>query len=119
MTALINSLATVVILAWAFSGVTYPVAKLLGRDVPSLARHLYNELRPFYLPAVVVAFVTAGMLDVGWWRWVNLGFNLWNWWSFRNFDDDDDRWKRRRKRLAERVSVSAGGRLVVVSDGAR
>lgn len=119
MTALVCWLATLVILTWTFSGVTYVIARLLGWDVPSLARHLFNELRPFYLPAVVVAFVTAGMAGVGWGRWISLAFNLWNWWLFRNLDDDDDWWKRRRKRLVERVAVVGGGRLVVVPGGAR
>ncbi|MBM0275140.1 hypothetical protein [Micromonospora tarensis] len=118
MTALVNSLATVLILSWIFSGVAIMVAKLLYRDPPRFARTLFHELRPFYLPAVVVAFVTAGMLSDSWWRWLNLALNVWNWWRLRNLDDDDDRWKRRRKRLAEQVSVS-GGRLVVVSGGAR
>ncbi|MCX5066953.1 hypothetical protein OOJ91_13960 [Micromonospora lupini] len=118
MTNLFNSLATGVILAWVFSGLVLSIAKLLQRGAPSLARNLFHELRPFYLPAVVVAFVASGMLGVGWVRWLNLALNLWSWWVFRDLDDDDDRWKRRRKRLVERVSV-VDGQLRVVPGGAR
>jgi hypothetical protein len=35
------------------------------------------------------------------------------WWITRNWPSDDDRWKRRRKKLTEAVKQKAG-RLVVV-----
>lgn len=39
--------------------------------------------------------------------------NLLAWLVYRNLPDDDDRWKKRRKKLSEQVSV-VGGRLQVV-----
>jgi len=39
-----------------------------------------------------------------------------NWFMFK--DEGDDRWKRRRKKVAEKVKALASGRLVAVPAGA-
>jgi hypothetical protein len=39
-----------------------------------------------------------------------------NWWLWRNDKDDDDRWKRRRTKLAEKVE-QVGGKLTVTPVG--
>lgn len=90
------------------------VGKLITGEAPPFIQHAFFELRPLYLPAhvIVVAYQIAhGSLD-----WANavLGFGLaWVIWQFK---DDDDRWKRRRKKLAEKVE-QVGGKLTVIPVG--
>ena len=117
--AVIQAAATVVIMWWLFAGIAIQVCKMLGREAPSLARTVFHELRPFFLAAVLAQFGSRAAAGEGFdaWDWFNLGLNLWNWYALRNIDDDD-RWQRRRKKLADKVSV-LGGRLVVVPAGAR
>lgn len=90
-----------------------------GTSMP-LMHHLYHELKPFYLPAVVVLHVLGAHRDgnpVAPGRLLGSAFCVLTWFLFRNEDDDDDRWKRRRRKLADRVQRQ-GARLVVVPEGA-
>jgi hypothetical protein len=90
------------------------VSKLITGEVPRAIRHAFFELRPLYLPAHMI--VVAYQLVHGSPDWLNavLGFALaWVIWKVK---DDDDRWKRRRKKLAEKVEA-VGGKLTVVPVG--
>lgn len=88
---------------------------------PGLAptgRRILSELRPFYLPAVAVAYgielyqMHGNPWDPGWILGLAVSIGAWFW--FKDMGDDDDRWKRRLRKLAGRVVVS-DGRLVVAS----
>jgi hypothetical protein len=105
-------LATLVIQAWWWSGLLLRV-HFRHRAVKAV----YHELRPFYWPAVVLGY----LCEVIRWHQPFDPINLWTlaaaafqWWLLKDAGgDDDDRWKRRKARLAERVS-EVGGRLTVV-----
>ena len=103
------------VMVWLIVAFVLTFGKILSRTPPRLVGAVFHELRPFYLPATAVAFLADSMLGHPnlMWRLIVLGINLWNWWQYKDAGDDDDRWKRRRKRLAERVSEVAG-RLTVV-----
>lgn len=79
-------------------------------------RWIWAELRPFYLPAALISIgdvVVHGQLR-GW----NILFavcSLANWWFFKDVDKDD-RWKRRKAKLVEKIQRQ-GARLVVVPSG--
>lgn len=81
-----------------------------------LANDLWNEIKYLYLAENVIGpFLdnaadgrAAGPVD---YIASLLGAGLW-WWMGRVFDDDD-RWKKRKAKLTEKVS-QVGGRLVVV-----
>lgn len=77
------------------------------------ARTLATELRPFALAGIVgqhlaVAAVTHNPLNVH--NLLGTGLLLVTWLLDRN---DDDRWKRRRRKVRERITRTASGRLAV------
>lgn len=74
-------------------------------------QHLYWELRPFYLPAemTVIAFSLSNGYN-GIWDWITYVVSIGIW--FQKFGDDD-RWGRRRRKVAGVVRRLASGRLVV------
>jgi hypothetical protein len=109
--------AVLVTMVWPFAGLVLTTAHYLHRaeSTVNAARRVYHELRPFYLPAVAASHVIAVWLDGrDGMSYFTLAVDLLCWVAFRNSGGDDDRWKRRRKKLADRVSV-VGGRLAVVS----
>jgi hypothetical protein len=111
--------SNVMVSAWALSGMALSMAKMFGKRPPSSARAVFHELKPFYLPAVVVAYITGCLYagDVIDGRRIGVfAIQLFSWWGYKG-EDDDDRWKRRAKKVADRVKVT-GGKLAVVADGA-
>lgn len=104
-------------LLWMFSGLAIVLAQRLGREPFEKVRTVYHELRPFYLVLVLgntVAWLLYG--DSHPVDYFTMAMELLIWFLMRDVDDDD-RWKRRRKRLTERVA-EVGGRLTVVPGGA-
>jgi len=103
-------LATFVVIGNAFGAIGITVARAMGREPSTLMRALFHETRPFYWPATAL---WAGLHILTGTSPVMVGVVV-AMWTFAWFGgpDDDDRWKRRRKRLADRVAV-AGHRLVV------
>jgi hypothetical protein len=81
-------------------------------------RELRAELRPFYLPAAgIVLAVHIGNGEIGdWWTAFNDSCRFGLWFMYKDFDNDDDRWKRRKARLTEKIQ-RVGARLVVVPAG--
>ncbi len=79
----------------------------------TLARNVHWELRPFYLSALGgYVLCTALTGSVNFWTavefvWYGL---VWHW--FKDIGGDDDRWRRRRKKLVEKVAL-VNGRLTV------
>lgn len=111
-----------VLLTWPLTGMTIMILKLLGgQGHPALEplRFMFCELKPFYLPALAaypMLLVLHGGRPTSLWDAMFIGFAVINWFSYRNDDDDDDRWKRRLRKVAERIERS-GARLVVVPAG--
>lgn len=100
---------------YAFVISSWLIAGTGGRD---FFRNVYHECKPFYWPAVIVmiagdvyphSFITYVL---NWVHWLNL-VTFWIAWIACKDVDDDDRWKRRRRKLAEAVK-SIGSKLVVV-----
>lgn len=93
----------------------------MSEPIRNRARWLRRELKPLYIPSIIVElvceFMAHGRLPdaTGW----EVPIALVCYWAMIRFgggdDDDDDRWKRRRKRLAEAIK-EAGGKLVVVPE---
>lgn len=112
---LLVALAGTVKMAFLGSSIALELTKSLpGSALRPNARWVWAETRPFYLPAVV--FGIAHTAYQGELRGLEIFFafcGLVSWWLLKDVDDNDDRWKRRRKRLAERVS-RVGSRLAVV-----
>jgi hypothetical protein len=81
-------------------------------------RGLRAELRPFFLPAAaVILAIHVGSGEIrDWWTALNDGCRFGLWFMLKDFDNDDDRWKRRRQKLAEKIQRK-GARLVVVPAG--
>lgn len=81
-------------------------------------RAVRSEVHPFVLPIVVIEFLAQVYVEsadhpyLNKWAVLGLVSNALCWWF--NRQDDDDRWKRRRDRVAGRVRELASGRLVVV-----
>jgi hypothetical protein len=102
---------------WAWSGFFIWIFRMWGRypRLLQISRTIWAELRPFYLPMVcclIAKHVMEGvMLDYS----LSHAFQLLNWFAFKDIDNDD-RWKRRKKKLTEKVKERAG-RLVVVPAG--
>jgi hypothetical protein len=76
---------------------------------------IYHEVKPFYLPVLAIREIGMAMTGHGpaWVALMTFDTALWyaNWRAFHNVDDDDDRWKRRKAKLVEKVRA-LGGRLV-------
>lgn len=86
--------------------------------IADFLRTIRAELQPFYLPTVAVLLVLdtmSGEINDPWIALNNAArFVLWV--LYRNLDDDDDRWKRRRAKVKEKIK-RVGSRLVVVPAG--
>jgi len=93
----------------------------LGRDfgwpIPAAFRTLRAELKPFALGLYLASELEAMSSDPGFWTYLFFAIGLYCWWAYRSDKDDDDRWKRRKQRLADKVA-EVGGRLTIVPAGA-
>jgi hypothetical protein len=118
--ALINTVVSWLILVELF--VSWPVTDNLGR------------LRPGAREANTRAYrVYMALLPFTWVMWIYCGVHLlftshnaWDvfmsvlyiaiagWWYFQWKNNRDDRWKKRRAKLASQVKVAASGKLTVV-----
>ena len=114
--AIASFLAHDAVMFWLFAAVFLTIAKWIPtRTPPRWVAAVYHELRPFYLPAVAVGFLADSVLNDPnlTWRLITLGVNLFNWVQYKDAGDGDDRWKRRKAKLVEKVA-EVGGRLTVV-----
>lgn len=105
-------------LFWMFAAVVVVLAKRSGSEPPKAARTVFHELRPFYLLLVLVGNVALmHARGASMWVYILVALHVLIWFGYKDADDEDDRWKRRRRRLTERVAQS-GGRLITVTGGA-
>lgn len=109
--------ATFVTTSWILHAFVLDAARTLFHAdttglVLQVCHWIVSELRPFYLPAVVVIIASHALTGKlhGWVQITDPCLIL-NWFFFK--DQGDDRWKRRRTRLSERVA-RLGARLVVI-----
>lgn len=121
MIPIVFVVSALVLSIWPMAGVAILVARRDSVEPSRLVRWCWAELRPFYLPAnaafaiadylINPASIAASAMSVA------LGLLLWR---YTKDIDDDDRWKRRKAKLADMVARK-GARLVVVpvSAGAR
>lgn len=95
------------------------IAAVLRRFTPGWDRRgfvaIRRELKPFALSLLCASFAATALLGhVGWGDRFALLFNALTWLMLRHLDEDgDDRWKRRRAKLAAKVA-EVGGQLQVV-----
>jgi hypothetical protein len=110
-------------LAWMIAGMVLLLNKPFhpGETVlTTVARTIWAEGRPFYLPAVVAdavldaveATTLLGQASAI----VGLVVGMFCWYVFKDIDDDD-RWRRRKRKVANRVA-QVGARLQVAPAGA-
>lgn len=96
--------------------ILYIITPKLFGERPRIISHVFFELRPLYIPAhiiVAIHHLTHNPTGNDWFD-LTVGFALaWMMWRYK---DDDDRWKRRRRKLAEKVEA-VGGKLTVVPVG--
>lgn len=116
MIALLDVASFLVINAWIWSGNVMRYSRSMGRRTPAASR-IFHELRPLYWPAIVGDALTSAPDGFSAWDPFRLGCWVLCWYLLRNERDDDDRWKRRKQKLAEKVSVTAGGLKVVPVGG--
>ena len=88
-----------------------------GWDIPPSMRTLRAELKPFALGFVLAADLPGIATEPSFWNYLFFAIALGCWWLYRHDKDDDDRWKRRGQKLADKVA-EVGGRLQVVPAGA-
>jgi hypothetical protein len=99
---------------WAISVIVIYTARRERVDPARWARWCWAELRPSYLPAIA-AYAIAAFLISPWTLGANviaIGLGLLVWHLGKDIDDDE-RWKRRKAKLAAKVSRKRA-RLVVV-----
>jgi hypothetical protein len=110
---LINMLANLAWIAMCFTSMAIDFRERLPERLVDGCRKVFFNVRPFAPLLIVVLHVTYSS---GAWRWFLDGLNVFVWLVMRLKKDDDDRWKKRGKKLAEKVSQQ-GSRLVVVPVG--
>lgn len=114
--AVVEGLGIAVRLSWALAAIVLMSERGSGR-LRAASVWVISELRPFYLPAVglrIADLVVHGEMT-GW----NIFFSasaLALWWFVK--DEGDDRWKRRRAKVTEKIA-RRGARLVVLPAGAK
>lgn len=118
MLKVLSALAGMVWVAYGWSTMFKDFAKALGwDDVYEAMRRIRLETKPFRYVAVLLTYLPTALDGklVGW----NAFFfvtGMLACYVTRNDKDDDDRWKRRREKLAGKVA-EVGGKLVVVPVG--
>lgn len=104
-------------LAWALLSVLFRAFGYRDAAVFRVLAHVRAELHPFALPCIVARYLSIVWLERADNPYVNkdaiLGLIVMAtiWWNNRR--NDDDRWKRRGKRVSSRIRVTATGLRVV------
>ena len=101
---------------WGWAGVILSINRIVAFKPKFVAfcKTIFFEFKPFYLPSLYLSVFEGAVTHMSWgWNAAALLIGLFNYWMFRDLHDDDDRWKKRRKKLAEKVE-QVGGKLVVV-----
>jgi len=102
--------------AYVWSSFLLGVLRDLHFSVPRGLRVIRAELRPFALALGCSSYLPNLVHGMRPWDYVGFGIVLACWAALRHDKDDDDRWKRRRQKLTEKVA-EVGGKLVLVPAG--
>lgn len=103
---------------WLSAACLMLIKQVMPEKLLRACKFIFHEFKPFYWPSVVVSVISHGAKGTpAWITAAMIGINWFNWWVFRNADNDDDRWKRRKKKLTEAVK-QVGGKLIVVQPAA-
>lgn len=121
MWLVLSTSATAISLLWLFAAAALRLRAYLDDKAVALAYEIWAELK--YL--ALVSFLTAPYLSLlhrpqrNGIMWAAFGtvLNGAMWWLYRDEGDDDDRWKRRRRKLAQKIA-EVGGKLAVVPSNA-
>lgn len=119
---LLSAFTSLGMACWLLTAMMLFWQKMLGKRLPERlhgwVRRVYLEIKPFFLYLLVLDLVAdAVRRDLSAWDAILFALNVFNYYNLRNLDDDD-RWKRRKAKLKEMVSV-ADGKLVVVPSPSR
>lgn len=116
---LIRLAFTVAICAWMTSAMFLsPIFRhRINPDGMALrvARWIFHELKPF-IRFMTIARFGIHCLDLSPTLWVHagvLGLDLWNYYMYKDQDDDDDRWKRRKQKVLDKITIT-DGKLAVI-----
>lgn len=109
---------SVIICAWLIAAMFLLLAK--GRVNPDgmawrTARWIFHEVKPFYRAMAVVRF-GVHCFDLDQWLWIHAvvaGMDFWNYHLYKDVDDDDDRWQRRKQKVLDKITIT-DGRLAVI-----
>lgn len=93
---------------WA--AIASDILERFGRQYREIEWYL-SEIKPFYWPMAIVYIWDVVNSDVAIWLKATTILGIFLVWSYIK-KDRDDRWKRRKKKLLEKVSV-IGGRLAI------
>ncbi len=111
----IQLLAYTILMAWIITSITIEFSKFKKLEIHKSIKFVWYEAKPLYLPAAVVHITCLGvkgeMLNP-----MNIFGSfciLTAYFSWRNLMDDDDRWKKRKKKVLDKVK-RLGSKLVVV-----
>lgn len=99
--------------AYIWASFLIGILRDLKRDAPAALRAVRSELRPFALPLALGSYLPNLVNGMSFWNYIGLAIALACWALYRHDQDDDDRWKRRGKKVAEKVA-QVGGKLVLV-----
>lgn len=109
---------TTAICAWLLSAMFFStmIQSRIDPDGMALrvARWIFHELKPFYLFMAITRF-GIHCLDLRPELWIHaaiFGMDLFNYHRYKNYDDDD-RWKRRRRKILDKITIT-DGKLAVI-----
>jgi hypothetical protein len=114
--AVVQTTGNMVWFCWVGSGAAVDLLTATRREVPPIVRTVRRELKPFVLPALAAVYIPAFLHGPNFGNVSGLAICLACWAYARHDKDDDDRWKKRRQKLAAKVA-EVGGRLQVVPAG--
>lgn len=99
---------------WVYAGFYLYVTRIMLRIEPyQFVRTIFHELKPLYLPCVVSGYVLGSMIrNRDGWDLVLFIIAVAAYWFYKNIDKDD-RWKRRKEKVLEKVE-QVGSKLVSV-----
>lgn len=102
-------------IAWGISAFCLMTKEFLPQKVVTVCKFIFHEFKPFYWPSVALTAISYGAKGTPVWLTAGMiGINWFNWYVYKDADNDDDRWKRRKKKLAKTVK-QVGGKLVVTA----
>lgn len=121
MILFLYALATMLYALWFATIIALVADRWIGKGATAckVLVWLYHEIKVLYLVALVSGplleanLLTAGHLSTMDYVRIAVGPVAWHWVNEIIGDDDDHRWRRRRKKIADKVA-QMGGRLVVV-----